>query len=135
MARTKFKLSDRKPNTMTTALYKPSTRYPILQVLGGESEKYIAVARCSGDQWFVDAITNKDARRVAINFDFLDKNKKYIATFYQGDDKVRTKTGVSLSQRMVKPGSVIQLDLNASGGVALWLKEVGLKEEGLKEEK
>ncbi|MEJ2444310.1 MAG: glycoside hydrolase family 97 C-terminal domain-containing protein [Exilibacterium sp.] len=74
-------------------------------------------------------------RHVAINFDFLDKNKKYIATIYQGDDKVRTKTGVSLSQRMVKPGSVIQLDLNASGGVALWLKEVGLKEEGLKEEK
>ncbi|MGL6159023.1 glycoside hydrolase family 97 N-terminal domain-containing protein [Microbulbifer sp.] len=102
---------------------KVPTVWDDTRVLSGEIGQYIAVARRSGDQWFVGAITNNDARRVEVNFDFLDKNRNYVATLYQDDDEAKTKTGVSLSQRAVERGTSLSLDLKASGGAAIWVRE------------
>lgn len=69
------------------------------------------------------AVTNNDAREIEINFDFLPKGKKYTATLYQDDDKVKTRTKVALKKLRLTNKSKIDLKLKASGGAAIWIRE------------
>jgi len=93
------------------------------RTLGGEIGAYIAVARRSGDEWFVGAITNKQARQVTIPMNFLEKGKKYTLKMYQDDDAVQTATKVSVTEKSITAKTVLIFDLKASGGVALYITE------------
>ena len=93
------------------------------KTIGGEIGEYIAVARRSGKEWFVGAITNTQARKVTIPMSFLEKGKKYTMTLYQDDDTVQTNTKVGVSEKIVTSKSVLTFDLKASGGVALYIRE------------
>jgi len=93
------------------------------KILNGEIGNYITVARRSGNEWFVGAITNKQARQISIPMSFLEKGKKYTMIVYQDDDTVQTNTKVGVSEKIVNSKSVLTFDLKASGGVALYIRE------------
>jgi len=93
------------------------------KTIGGEIGEYIAVARRSGKEWFVGAITNTHARKVTIPMSFLEKGKNYTMILYQDDDTVQTNTKVSVLEKTVDSKSVLTFDLKASGGVALYIRE------------
>lgn len=94
------------------------------KVLDGEMGEYITVARRSGDEWFVGSITNTRARAVSIPTHFLVKGTKYRVKIYQDDDKMQTRTKVSVTEKEIKGGDVLDFDLKASGGVALYIAEL-----------
>ncbi|WP_205461790.1 glycoside hydrolase family 97 protein [Mangrovibacterium lignilyticum] len=93
------------------------------KVLNGEVGKYISVARRSGDEWFVGAITNNDARTVEIACSFLEAGKKYLATIYYDDQKLNNRTNVSIKTQKVDASRKLIFDLEASGGVAIRIIE------------
>ena len=93
------------------------------KVVNGEVGKYITVARRSGNQWFVGAITNSDARTLKIPFTFLEPDKKYKATIYYDDDKLKSRTNVNIKTEEVDASKKLTLDLKASGGVAIQIEE------------
>jgi alpha-glucosidase len=94
------------------------------RVLDGYPGQSATVARRSGAQWFVGAITNNDARRLRLSFDFLPKGRGFVATVYADDPSVATKTKVAVRTQQVDASSVWTLDLQASGGQAIWLRPV-----------
>lgn len=106
---------------------KVKTVWDETKVLNGEVGEYIAVARRSGKEWFVGAITNTQAYQIKIPTNFLQKGKKYIVQSFQDNDMVPTRTKVALSEQKVKGGDVLTFDLKASGGVALIITEVQKK--------
>jgi alpha-glucosidase len=85
------------------------------KVLTGVPGEFVTVARRSGSEWYIGAITNTQPRNQQVTLDFLEKGRKYIAWIYedgpQGKITKRTLT--------VKNGQIISLKLNASGGAAL----------------
>jgi len=90
------------------------------RVLQGEIGEYAVVARRSGEDWFLGAITNTDARILTISLEFLDSVRNYTATRYaDGGEEVPTRTHVRISRSHVTSDSVITLDLKASGGEAI----------------
>ncbi len=91
------------------------------RVLKGEIGKYITVARRSGQEWFIGAITNNDSREISIPLDFLDKNKNYSAIIHVDDDKVNSRTQVKTFSEIVRLGDVLTYNLKESGGVAIRL--------------
>jgi len=91
------------------------------KVLGGEIGEHAVVARRSGNEWFVGAITNNDARKLELPLNFLDPSKKYVAHLYVDDEKVNTKTKVGINRFLVDAGQTLNLSLKASGGAALHL--------------
>ena len=91
------------------------------RVLKGEIGKYITVARRSGQEWFIGAITNNDSREISIPLDFLDKNKNYSAIIHVDDDKVNSRTQVKTFREIVRLGDVLTYNLKESGGVAIRL--------------
>ncbi len=59
---------------------------------------------------------------VALKLDFLPKGRSYDATIYADDPAAPTATHVGIRTRTVDAGAVLQLDLPASGGQAIWLR-------------
>ncbi len=92
------------------------------RVLSGEIGEYIVTARRSGEDWFVGAITNTDARSVSVNFDFLDPEKSYRATVYYDDETVETRTQVGSKQVRINADHQQSFELNASGGIAIHIQ-------------
>jgi alpha-glucosidase len=100
---------------------KVKTVWDDTKVLGGEIGEHAVVARRSGNEWFVGAITNNDARKLELPLNFLDPSKKYVANLYVDDEKVNTKTKVGINRFLVDAGQTLNLSLKASGGAALHL--------------
>lgn len=93
------------------------------RILSGEIGEYVTVARRSGNEWFVGSITNKQTRQITLPLTFLEKGKKYTVKLYQDDDAVQTATKVSVTEKVVNSKTVLNLNLKASGGVALYITE------------
>ena len=89
------------------------------RALDGEIGEYIVQARRSGNDWFVGAMTNTEARTVTLTTDFLEQGKKYLLHLYEDDDKLNTRTKVRSTHKKIKAGDKLTLKLKASGGAAL----------------
>lgn len=101
---------------------KMPTTWDDTKVLQGEIGKHVTVARRSGNNWFIGAITNSEARSIKIPLSFLDKNATYTATIYSdGGEAIKTRTHVKVENKQVKSNQTLSFDLKASGGVALML--------------
>ncbi len=89
------------------------------KVVQGEIGEYISMARRSGNEWFVGSVTNTEARKLKLPLDFLDKGKNYEATVYSDDPDIQTRTHVRIRKIMVNSLTVLDLNLNPSGGEAV----------------
>ena len=89
------------------------------RALDGEIGEYIVQARRSGNDWFVGAMTNTEARTITLTTDFLEPGKKYMLHLYEDDDKLNTRTKVRSTHKKIKAGDKLVLKLKANGGAAL----------------
>ncbi|MGE4434189.1 MAG: glycoside hydrolase family 97 catalytic domain-containing protein [Bacteroidales bacterium] len=87
--------------------------------LDGRIGEYVTVARRSGSEWFVGALTNNEAREVEIPLTFLETGKRYSAFIYTDDAAVKTKTQVRVETKRVTSKTVLRLKLKARGGAAI----------------
>lgn len=97
------------------------------KVLAGEPGQFVAVARRKANEWFIGVITNNEARTIALPLEFLDKTMKYTATVYADDPSVSSNTKMSVKTVKVDAKSVQEINLQANGGQAIWLRPSGKK--------
>lgn len=92
------------------------------RVLSGTPGESIVVARRSGDEWYVAAMTNNEGRTISIPTHFLTEGK-YTVTIYNDDLSADTRTKVGITTRTLKikkKGTApLTLQLQPSGGAAL----------------
>lgn len=89
------------------------------KALDGAPGEFIVQARRSGNRWFIGAINGKKARDMSIDTkQFLPKGK-YIATIYNDDPTLKTRTQVSTTTKTIKSGDKLPLHLQPSGGAAI----------------
>ena len=79
------------------------------RALSGVVGEHVAVARRSGGEWYVGAITNRDAREIGLPLSFLGPGE-YTAEIY-GDGGITRQTVTASTQ--------LQLELAAGGGAAI----------------
>jgi len=92
------------------------------KVVHGEVGEYITLARRSGDEWFVATMTNNDARKLKIPFDFLPEGRKYTAKIFFDKGNKKTRTQVGIKTITVTNKSVIDCDLQPSGGQVILIE-------------
>jgi len=108
------------------------TVWDTTRVMLGDIGKYVAVARRSGEKWFVGGITNNEPRHLALPLSFLDNDRTYIVSIYtDGGEKIRTRTHVNIEKFKVTSASVINADLRPSGGLALELRPAAGRDDDL----
>lgn len=96
------------------------TTFDDTKVLDGYPGENIAMARRKGENWWVAAMTNNDARKQTIDFSFLEPGRKYMAEIYtDGGEKVKTATHVAVSTKKVTSKDKLSFDLQPRGGAAI----------------
>jgi glucan 1,4-alpha-glucosidase len=114
------------------------------RVLDAEPGDYIIMTRKAKgkDNWFLGAITDEQARNFTASLEFLDDNKKYIATLYRDADNADWKANpeaYAIEKKLVDKKSVFNLKLAPGGGAAISIIAVSeeeaarLRKEGVKE--
>lgn len=95
------------------------TTFDDSKVLNGKPGENITVARRNGDDWWLGAITNTEARTEEVDLSFLAPDKTYLAKVYTDDDKIKTKTRVRCARFIVKGNQIMKFNFKPSGGAAV----------------
>lgn len=101
-----------------------STVWDDTKVLDGEIGKHVTIARRKANDWFVGTVTNTEQRELKIPLTFLTPGKKYQANIYYDDPASKVRTKVSIKRITVTSKSVLDAKLIASGGQAVWIKQL-----------
>jgi alpha-glucosidase len=94
--------------------------------LAGEVGDYVVFARRErgGDDWFVGAVSDEQARQIDIPLSFLEPGSTYTAQIYRDGDDAHWKTNpysIQIEERQVNKDDVLTLPLAAGGGAAVRL--------------
>lgn len=98
------------------------TTWDETKVLDAKIGEYVLIARRSGNDWFIGAITNEAGRTLNLNLSFLLKGKKYVAEIYSdaADTDWKTNpTSYTISKKDVFSNSRLSLELAPGGGQAI----------------
>ena len=100
--------------------------------LDGEIGDFIVFARkerkrdnYSGNDWYLGAVTDENARTIEVKLDFLDKDKQFEAQIYKDGDKAEWKNNpydLSIEKQTVTANDKLTLKLATSGGTAIRFK-------------
>ncbi|WP_033485306.1 glycoside hydrolase family 97 C-terminal domain-containing protein, partial [Xanthomonas phaseoli] len=88
------------------------------RALDGAIGEHIALARRSGKDWYVGAMTNEQARTMEVPLSFLGKGN-WTATIYADG---QAPTDVRIDTRALTRNDTLQLNLAANGGAAIRLQ-------------
>ncbi len=96
--------------------------------LEAEPGRYIVVARKAKgtNDWFVGCTANEDGHEAKISLDFLDKDKKYVATIYADADDADYRTNPQayvIKKMKVSPKTKLTLKAAPGGGFAISILE------------
>jgi hypothetical protein len=99
------------------------------KVLNGEVGDYVTIAREERNtgNWFVGGITDEHARTITVDFDFLEKGKKYQAVLYKdaaGAHYKNNPTAIEIEKMIVDKNSKETIKLAEGGGFAISLKMI-----------
>ena len=97
------------------------------RVLDGKIGDYVVVARQErgGQDWYVGAITDEEARTLEISLSFLNPDQRYVAEVYEdGSDAhwLHNPLAIEISQRPVDATSRLTLPLAPGGGQAIRIR-------------
>jgi len=97
--------------------------------LAGEVGDFVVWARKQrgGDDWYLGAITDDQARQVAVSLRFLEADRRFVATIYRDGDNADWKTNpydYVIERRNVSNGDTLDLRLAAGGGTAIRFQSV-----------
>tara|TARA_R110000868_G_scaffold1647_4_gene13297 strand:+ start:23712 stop:25631 length:1920 start_codon:yes stop_codon:yes gene_type:complete len=98
------------------------------KVISGAIDKYISVARRSGEKWVVASYTNNEEREMKIELDFLKAGKKYKAYLYEdqlNSDYLTNKEAYKVRELKVDHKDIIEIFMAPGGGNCIILEEVG----------
>ena len=95
------------------------------RVLNGEVGDYATIARKDrrGDDWFLGAVGDEQARTSQVRLDFLDPGRSYTAEIYRdgpgADYRTTARHSITIEQRQVKRGDTMTIALAPGGGEAI----------------
>lgn len=108
--------------------------------LAAEPGEYIIAARREkgGQRWFVGGVTNEDARTMTVDFSFLTKGQKYMATIYADAKDADYETNPEkyvILRRVVTAKDKEKIFMARGGGFAISLMPVDDHTQKLKKRK
>lgn len=96
------------------------------RALQGEIGEYIVLVRRAGNDFFLGATTNEEARTLTVPLDFLTTGKTYEATIYADAPDAHWETNPTayvISKQTVTAADVLTVTLAAGGGQAISFHE------------
>jgi alpha-glucosidase len=94
--------------------------------VAGEVGDFVVFARKrrDGDDWYIGAVTDEDARTVTVPLEFLSGDARYHAEIYRDADDAHWRSNpyaIEIETAEFRRGDVLELPLAAGGGAAVRL--------------
>ena len=89
------------------------------QFLSGRVGEYVAVARRSGNDWYVGGLTNWSARELEVPLGFLGKGEYFAEIYADAPDSSADPKHTVIEQKRIKAGGSLKLSLASGGGAAI----------------
>jgi alpha-glucosidase len=86
------------------------------RVLEGEVGEYVVMARQSGEEWFLGALTNSQSRELSIKLDFLGAGTWQMQQWTDGADAAENAEHLAIEERTVSAGDTLRWRLAPAGG-------------------
>jgi alpha-glucosidase len=98
------------------------TSWDETRFVDGYPGDFVVVARRRGDEWFLGAMTDENARELSLSLDFLSEGQDYTAhVFRDGDDVAENPQDVAYETRTVSASAPLDVRLAPGGGLAVRL--------------
>jgi alpha-glucosidase len=78
--------------------------------------EHIVMARRSGTDWYLGALTNSKARTLPVKLDFLGKGNWKVRTWHDAADSNDHAEHIAIEERTIKSGDSLSLQLAPAGG-------------------
>ena len=113
----------REPECMEFLSAVPSV-WDDTKILAAKVSDYVAIARRSGNTWYVGAMTDWDARTLELNLDFLDSGNYKMQIWKDGINADKHAADFAQEELQVNSSSKIKVKMAPGGGwVAIITKE------------
>jgi alpha-glucosidase len=86
------------------------------RVLDGAVGEHLVMARRSGDDWYLGAMTNRQPREIPLKLDFLDRGRWNLKLWHDADDSGENAEHLAVDEKNVSAGDTITLELAPAGG-------------------
>jgi len=87
-----------------------------IKFLGGYPGDYVALAKRSGDEWFIGVMNNSIGKTVEINIDFLPPGTYEAEIWADARNSDKEPAVIRKMKQRVKPGATMKLSLANNGG-------------------
>jgi alpha-glucosidase len=94
------------------------TTWDNIKFLGGYPGEYVAIAKQSGDVWFLGVMNNSKKRDISIKLDFLPQGSWEVETWSDAKDSGKVPSSVNISKTTDKAGSMMKVSMAENGGFA-----------------
>jgi alpha-glucosidase len=101
------------------------TSWDETRVLAGDIAEYIVIARRSGRDWFIGAMTNWTPRHLEVPLTALGKGLWSAEVYADGAEAAKTPTDVSRSQATFNSPGTLRIEMAPGGGWAAHLRQAG----------
>ena len=105
----------------TDCLAKIPVEWDETKLLSGKIGQYTVLARRSGTDWHIGAITNDDSRTIELPTDFLQPGKYQITIIEDGMNARTAATDYKLLRHQITAGETIKINMAPGGG---WLARI-----------
>lgn len=105
----------REPECMEFLSVVPSV-WDDTKVLEGKVSDFIAIARRSGDSWYVGAMTDWDARTLELSFDFLGEGNYTMRVWKDGINADKHASDFAQEEMQVSASSKVKVEMAPGGG-------------------
>lgn len=105
-----------KEKDCTDFLAKIPVEWDETKLLRGKIGKYTVIARRSGNDWHLGAITNDDARTIEIKTDFLKGGKYQVEVVEDGINAATAATDYKIIKKTINAGETITIKMAPGGG-------------------
>ena len=98
------------------------------KVLDGDIERFISVARRSGEDWYIGSLTTREARTLHLKLDFLKPGVSYQATVYEDAPDTHfldNREAYQIRQLDVNSASIVTIKMAPGGGNAIRIEKKG----------
>jgi alpha-glucosidase len=98
------------------------TAWDDIKFIGGTPDSYVALAKRSGDTWFIGVMNNSVGKKISLALDFLPEGTYEMNVWADGKNANKDPKELQLKKQTVKKGDSLKIELANNGGFVATIK-------------
>jgi alpha-glucosidase len=98
------------------------TTWDDIKFISGYPEDYVAIAKRSGDKWFIGVMNNSISKKVELKLDFLPPGNYEAETWADTKKSDKDPKDIKIEKQRIESGSILKVTMAKDGGFVAVIK-------------